>query len=62
VIGRLPGETSALSLIWAVPELSARGWRGALMTPPAVAEIQRLRRNPATDQPTKPSTEEAAAA
>ncbi|GAC1658989.1 MAG: hypothetical protein NVS4B3_26790 [Gemmatimonadaceae bacterium] len=29
VIGRFPGETSALSLIWAVLELSSRGWRGA---------------------------------
>jgi putative transposase len=28
VIGRIPGETSALSLIWAVLELSSRGWRG----------------------------------
>ncbi len=28
VIGRFPGETSALSLVWAVLELSSRGWRG----------------------------------
>ena len=33
VIGRFPGETSALSLIWAVLELSSRGWRGAKMNP-----------------------------
>lgn len=33
VIGRFPGETSALSLIWAVLELSSRGWRGITMTP-----------------------------
>ena len=33
VIGRFPGETSALSLIWAVLELSSRGWRGVVMTP-----------------------------
>src|SRR3954452_801918 len=44
VIGRFPGETSALSLIWAVLELSSRGWRGVVMTPRSVAEIQRLRR------------------
>ena len=44
VIGRFPGETSALSLIWAVLELSSRGWRGVLMTPKTVAEIERLRR------------------
>jgi hypothetical protein len=39
VIGRFPGETSALSLIWAVLELSSRGWRGVIMTPRSVAEI-----------------------
>jgi hypothetical protein len=44
VIGRFPGETSALSLIWAVLELSSRGWRGVVMTPRNVAEIERLRR------------------
>ena len=43
VIGHFPGETSALSLIWAVLELSSRGWRGVLMTPKTVAEIERLR-------------------
>jgi putative transposase len=44
VIGRFPGETSALRLIWAVLELSSRGWRGVVMTPRSVAEIERLRR------------------
>ena len=44
VIGRFPGETSALSLIWGVLELSSRGWRGVVMTPRSVAEIERLRR------------------
>jgi putative transposase len=33
IIGRFPGETSALSLIWAVLELASRGWRGVTMTP-----------------------------
>ncbi len=33
IIGRFPGETSALSLIWAVLELASRGWRGITMTP-----------------------------
>ncbi|MFL5903125.1 MAG: transposase, partial [Solirubrobacteraceae bacterium] len=42
VIGRFPGETSALSLIWAVLELTSRGWRGVVMTPRSVAEIERL--------------------
>jgi transposase-like protein len=51
VIGRFPGETSALTLIWAVLELSSRGWRGVTMTPKAVAEIERLRRAPAAGEP-----------
>lgn len=44
VIGRFPGETSALTLIWAVLELASRGWRGVTMTPRTVAEIERIRR------------------
>jgi transposase-like protein len=48
VIGRFPGETSALSLIWAVLELSSRGWRGVVMTPKTVAAIERLRRQRAS--------------
>jgi putative transposase len=51
VIGRFPGETSALALIWAVLELSSRGWRGITMTPKAVAEIERLWRALATGEP-----------
>src|SRR6266545_22532 len=62
VIGRFPGETSALCLIWAVLELSSRGWRGVLMTPRAVAEIERLRRSPAADDTSQPSNEEVVAA
>src|SRR5215211_8955059 len=57
VIGRFPGETSALSLIWAVLELSSRGWRGVVMTPKTVAEIERLRRRQQPD-----ATEEVIAA
>ncbi len=52
VIGRFPGETSALSLIWAVLELSSRGWRGVKMNPKTVAEIERLRRRCAGPSPT----------
>jgi transposase-like protein len=51
VIGRFPGETSGLSLIWAVLELASRGWRGVTMTPSAVAEIERLRRALAAGEP-----------
>ncbi len=60
VIGRFPGETSALSLIWAVLELSSRGWRGVTMTPKTVAEIERLRRQ--HDPATTPEAKEVAAA
>jgi putative transposase len=64
IIGRFPGETSALSLIWAVLELASRGWRGITMTPKAVAEIERLRRGRGPAQPpaTSRATEEVIAA
>ena len=55
MIGRFPGETSALSLIWAVLELSSRGWRGVKMNPKTVAEIERLRRELRQPHPS-PST------
>jgi putative transposase len=58
VIGRFPGETSALSLIWAVLELSSRGWRGVKMTPKTVAEIERLRRELRHTPTTPPSTQD----
>ena len=58
VIGRFPGETSALSLIWAVLELSSRGWRGVKMNPKTVAEIERLRRQ-LRDGPAPPATTDA---
>ena len=41
-------------------ELSSRGWRGVVMTPKTVAEIERIRR-PQTDTPTT-TTEEVIAA
>jgi putative transposase len=64
VIGRFPGETSALSLIWAVLELTSRGWRGVKMNPKTVAEIERLRRELRTTpaQPSAESTQEVIAA
>jgi transposase-like protein len=43
VIGRLPGERSCLSLVWAVLDRSSRGWRGVVMTPAAVRQLQELR-------------------
>ncbi len=62
VIGRFPGETSALCLIWAVLELSSRGWRGVVMTPRAVAEIERLRRGQVSEPDQSSTTEEVIAA
>jgi hypothetical protein len=43
VIGRFPGETSALSLIWAVLELASRGWRGVTIALRAETLMGRLR-------------------
>ena len=44
VIGRLPGEQSCLSLVWAVLDRSSKGWRGLTMTPRALRRLQDLRR------------------
>lgn len=44
VIGRLPGERSCLSLVWAVLDRASRGWRGVDMSPRAVRLLQDLRR------------------
>jgi len=44
VIGRLPGESSCLSLAWAVLDRASRGWRGLTMTPRALRLLQDLRR------------------
>jgi transposase-like protein len=44
VIGRLPGERSCLSLVWAVLDRASKGWRGVDMSPRAVRLLQDLRR------------------
>jgi hypothetical protein len=44
VIGRLPGEQSCLSLVWAVLDRASAGWRGVEMTPEVVRRLQNLRR------------------
>lgn len=44
VIGRLPGETSCLTLVWAVLDRAARGWRGVRMTPAALRLLAERRR------------------
>ena len=45
VIGRLPGERSALSLLWAVLDRAATGWRGITYTPADVRLLQMIRRD-----------------
>lgn len=45
VIGRLPGERSALSLLWAVLDRAAAGWRGITYTPTDVRLLQMIRRD-----------------
>jgi transposase-like protein len=44
VIGRLPGERSCPSLVWAVLDRASRGWRGVVMTLATVRRLQELRR------------------
>ena len=55
VIGRLPGERSCLSLVWAVLDRASRGWRGVVQTPANVRLLQQIRRDlferPTADDP-----------
>jgi putative transposase len=44
VIGRLPGETSCLNLVWAVLDRASRGWRGMNMTTTGTRLLADLRR------------------
>jgi putative transposase len=44
VIGRLPGETSCTSLVWAVLDRASRGWRGFTVTATGTRLLQDLRR------------------
>ena len=52
VIGRLPGEASCLSLVWAVLDRASRGWRGLAMTPAGSRLLHDLRRQ-LFDSPTQ---------
>ena len=45
VIGRFPGETSCISIVWAVLDRASRGWRGLAMTPAGLRQLQDLRRS-----------------
>ena len=44
VIGRLPGERSCLSLIWAVLDRASRGWRGVRQSIPSIRLLNEIRR------------------
>jgi putative transposase len=44
VIGRLPGETSCLNLVWAVLDRASRGWRGVNTTSSGLRLLHDLRR------------------
>ncbi|MGJ6970159.1 IS256 family transposase, partial [Streptosporangium sp. G11] len=68
VIGRFPGETSCVSLVWAVLDRASRGWRGFTMTPQGLRILQDLRRallhpptqlRPAIETTVTPTTEAA---
>lgn len=52
VIGRLPGESSCLSLVWAVLDRASRGWRGFTMTADGLRLLHDLRRQ-ILDPPTR---------
>ena len=52
VIGRLPGETSCLTLVWAVLDRASRGWRGLTMT----ADGLRLLQDRAARSSTRPAS------
>jgi hypothetical protein len=51
VIGRLPGEHSCPSLVWAVLDRASRGWRGFTMTAAGLRQLQDLRRQLLTPPP-----------
>lgn len=57
VIGRLPGEQSCLSLVWAVLDRASKGWRGLTMTPKALRRLQDLRREVLRERPEPPGEE-----
>ncbi|QCX82417.1 Transposase, Mutator family (plasmid) [Streptomyces sp. YIM 121038] len=44
-IGRFPGETSCVSLAFAVPSRTATGWHGFTTTPTGPRQLERIRRD-----------------
>lgn len=62
VIGRLPGEGSCLSLVWAVLDRASRGWRGVQQTIPTIRLLAEIRRElfdpvPTVDEEVIPETD-----
>jgi putative transposase len=61
VIGRLPGETSCLNLVWAVLDRASRGWRGVNTANTGLRLLHDLRRQildpPSPIRRTSPATE-----
>jgi hypothetical protein len=55
VIGRLRGETSCLTMVWAVLDRASRGWRGLTMTADGLRLLQDLRRS-LLEPPRQPGT------
>ena len=45
VIGRFPGETSCISIVWAVLDRASRGWRGLTTTADGLRLLHDLRRS-----------------
>src|SRR6266498_3949276 len=45
VIGRFPGETSCISIVWAVLDRASRGWRGFTVTANGLRLLHDLRRS-----------------
>ena len=56
VIGRFPGETSCISIAWAVLDRASRGWRGLTMTPRRTAPAPRPAPQPAATTPATAAT------
>lgn len=58
VIGRLPGEHTCISLVWAVLDRASAGWRGFTMTPAGLrllADLRRSLHDPPTQLPQRNS-------
>ena len=65
VIGRLPGEASCLSLVWAVLDRASRGRRGLTYTPAITRQLTELRHQlhqPHTTAPSQPDDDVTTAA